>query len=477
MSSWVKVTRGQPQKPLAGKKKPSWIPRLLDINPYKPSQKASFSEQYSRDLEEQESIEELFGKKHIFTSGTEEYCERYQYSQNSNQFNSDDRREKLYLKFYQQIQDEYHKERPSDCVIVAISKDQMEYATAIGHRLQDHGLVVEMIYLTSESGLTRALQEVKNDGSPFCILVEQSNVALSSCTAIILHDSIKIHRNMPMEDALALVVKAFGKIFGEREQQERNEISHKAADLADDYLERELYQSYNVPLDIRHLLFLLSDGKYLYSEELNSISDYLKTRITELEGFEEADTTEKSNASYESHSSTKTHLLEKPPPLLPTPARNSYIPQPKPALLGDRPSGGGLLPTPGFKKTDHKDDGISAVYETNISTVGTPDALAKPPPLLPTPGRTPLMAIGKPPLLRDRPSAGLLPTPGISPATGKPPPLLAMPPKRPPLLGFPSHSPAKRPLLGDKPGLLPTPSMSVNPSSLLWPPKPKPLLK
>lgn len=90
---------------------------------------------------------------------------------------------------------------------------------------------------------------------------------------------------MPMEDALALIVKAFGKIFGEREQQERNEISHKAADLADDYLERELYQSYNVPLDIRHLLFLLSDGKYLYSEELNAISDYLKTRITELEGI------------------------------------------------------------------------------------------------------------------------------------------------------------------------------------------------
>ncbi|KAM4018060.1 uncharacterized protein ACNLHF_007526 [Anomaloglossus baeobatrachus] len=477
MSSWVKVTRDQPQKPAAGTKKPSWIPRLLDINPYKPSQKASFSEQYSRDLEEQSNFEELFGKKHIFTSGTEEYCERYQYSQNSKQFNSDDRREKLYLKFYQQIQDEYHKERPSDCVIVAISKDQMEYATAIGHRLQDHGLVVEMIYLTSESGLTRALQEVKNDGSPFCILVEHSNVALSSCTAIILHDCIKIHRNMPMEDALGLIVKAFGKIFGEREQQERNEISHKAADLADDYLERELYQSYNVPLDIRHLLFLLSDGKYLYSEELNSISAYLKTRITELEGFEEADTTEKGNAAYDSHSGTKTHLLEKPPPLLPTPARNSYVTQPKPSLLGDRPAGAGLLPTPGFK-TDLSDDGMSAVYEANIQAVAAvADALAKPPPLLPTPGMTPLMSIGKPSLLRERPSAGLLPTPGISAPKGKPPPLLAMPPKRPPLLGFPPHSPAKRPLLGEKPGLLPTPPVSMNPTSLLWPPKPKPLLQ
>ncbi|XP_069820317.1 nuclear receptor coactivator 5-like [Dendropsophus ebraccatus] len=472
MSSWVKVTRGQPQKPVAGKKKPSWIPRLLDINPYKSSQKASFSEQYGRDMEEQNSFEELFGKKYNFTSGTEEYCERYQYSQNSNQYNSDDRREKLYLKFYQQIQDEYHKERPSDCVIVAISKDQMEYATAIGHRLQDHGLVVEMIYLTSESGLTRALQEVKNDGSPFCILVEQSNVALSSCTAIILHDSIKIHRNMPMEDALALIVKAFGKIFGEREQQERNDISHKAADLADDYLEKELYHSYNVPLDIRHLLFLLSDGKYLYSEELNAISDYLKTRITELEGYEEADTTEQAN----SHSSTKTHLLEKPPPLLPTPARNSYITQPKPSLLGERPAGAGLLPTPGFN-TDQTEDVVGAVYEGSIPTVCPPDALAKPPPLLPTPGRTPLMAIGKPSLLRDRPSTGLLPTPGLSAAKGKPPPLLAMPPKRPPLLGFPPHSPAKRPLLEDKPGLLPTPPVSVNTTSLLWPTKPKPLLK
>ncbi|XP_069594605.1 nuclear receptor coactivator 5-like isoform X2 [Ranitomeya imitator] len=476
MSSWVKVTRDQPQKPAAGTKKPSWIPRLLDINPYKPSQKASFSEQYSRDLEEQNSIEELFGKKHNFTSGTEEYCERYQYSQDTKQYNSDDRREKLYLKFYQQIQDEYHKERPSDCVIVAISKDQMEYATAIGHRLQDHGLVVEMIYLTSESGLTRALQEVKNDGSPFCILVEQSNVALSSCTAIILHDSIKIHRNMPMEDALALIVKAFGKIFGEREQQERNEISHKAADLADDYLERELYQSYNVPLDIRHLLFLLSDGKYLYAEELSAISNYLKTRITELEGFEEADTTEKGNVTYDSHSSTKT-LLEKPPPLLPTPARNPYGAQPKPSLLGDRPLGAGLLPTPGFNKMDHTDDGVGAMYESSIQAVSAVDAMAKPPPLLPTPGRTPLMSIMKPSLLHDRPSAGLLPTPGMSAPKGKPPPLLAMPPKRPPLLGFPSHSPAKRPLLGEKPGLLPTPPVSVNTTSLLWPTKPKPLLK
>ncbi|KAG8437760.1 hypothetical protein GDO86_008459 [Hymenochirus boettgeri] len=473
MSSWVKVTRGQPQKPVAGKKnKPSWIPRLLDINPYKPSQKTSFSDSYPRDLEEQNSFEELFGEQYQYPQGTEEYCERYQYSQNDTQYNTDDRREKLYLQFYEQIQNEYHKERPSDCVIVAISKEQMEYATAIGHRLQDHGLVVEMIYLTSESGLTRALQEVKNDGSPFCILVEQTNVALSSCTAIILHDSIKIHRNMPMEDALTLVVKSFGKIFGEREQQERNEISHKAADLADDYLERELYESYSVPLDIRHLLFLLSDGKYLYSEELKAISDYVTTRITKLEGFEEADTSNEAKPLYEKHTASTGHLLDKPPPLLPTPARNVFKGQSKPPLLGERPSAG-LLPTPGFDQVTVEDD--NGHYSTSIlPSSSKKDILAKPPPLLPTPGRTPLLSIGKPALLRDRPTSGRLPMQGPSGPKGKPPPLLAMTAKRPGLLGFSPHPQPKRSLLGEKPGLLPTPGGLATPHQ--WPSKPKPLL-
>uniref|UniRef100_A0A8C5PRY4 Nuclear receptor coactivator 5 n=1 Tax=Leptobrachium leishanense TaxID=445787 RepID=A0A8C5PRY4_9ANUR len=462
MSSWVKVTRGQPQKPTGGKRsKPSGIPRLLDINPYKPSQNSSFSDNYPRDVEEQKSFEELFGQKYHYPAGSEEYWERYQYSQKDTKYNADDRREKLYLQFYQQIQKEYHKERPSDCVIVAISKDQMsntpislsmlqyrEYATSIGHRLQDHGLVVEMIYLTSESGLTRALQEVRNDGSPFCILVEQSNVALSSCTAIVLHDSIKIHRNMPMDDALTLVVKAFGKVFGEREKQERNEISQKAADVADDYLEREPYESYSVPLDVRHLLFLLGDGKYLYTEELNAISAYVKTRITEIEGYEEADTTEEANAKYESRTGSSS-LLEKPPPLLSTSGRNNLYGKTKPSLLGDRPIG--LLPTP--------DDGVNALFEASlVSNSGTSsDILTKPPPLLPTPGRTPLLGLTSQSLLRDRGPGGLLPTPGTSGPQGKPPPLLQMTAKRPGLLGFSPHQQAKRPLLGEKPGLLPTP--------------------
>ncbi|ETE67299.1 Nuclear receptor coactivator 5 [Ophiophagus hannah] len=264
MSSWPKVTTDQAQTPDPEK----------SINPYKSIQKSSYSpaDSYPKDHEDDNSFEELFGQQYHPTENEVNY-ERHQYPQKDDSHTKDAHRDKLYLQFYQQIEKEYNRERPSDCVIVSISKDQAEYSTVIGHRLQDHGLVVEMIYLTSESGLTRALQEVKNDGSPFCVLVEPSNVTLSSCTVIMLHQTIKIHRNMPMEDALALIAKEFEEIFAEHEQQQRTEISHRAADLADGFLERELYESYHVPLGIRHLLFLTAS----WQTSTSSHKDHQKT--------------------------------------------------------------------------------------------------------------------------------------------------------------------------------------------------------
>uniref|UniRef100_A0A8C6XVR6 Nuclear receptor coactivator 5-like n=1 Tax=Naja naja TaxID=35670 RepID=A0A8C6XVR6_NAJNA len=409
MSSWPKVTTDQAQTPDAEKRqRPGWIPRLLEINPYKSIQKSSYSpaDGYPKDHEDGNSFEELFGQQYHPTENEVNY-ERHQYPQKDDSHTKDAHRDKLYLQFYQQIEKEYNRERPSDCVIVSISKDQAEYSTVIGHRLQDHGLVVEMIYLTSESGLTRALQEVKNDGSPFCVLVEPSNVTLSSCTVIMLHQTIKIHRNMPMEDALALIAKEFEEIFAEHEQQQRTEISHRAADLADGFLERELYENYHVPLGIRHLLFLLSEGKHLFVEELNSISDYLKTRRNKLE---------------------ETNTLA-------TPGEDDEYPN-------ARPSGSALPPT-----------------------------LGKPPPLLPTPGRTPVLGQSaapspKPALLGKRPPGALLPTPVLlASPKGKPPPLLTTIIKRPMHLA-PPHVPAKRPLLGGRPGLLPTPTYSNKGSRL-----------
>ncbi|XP_012907553.1 uncharacterized protein LOC101681870 isoform X1 [Mustela putorius furo] len=369
--------------------------------PYKPFPPTSYSPQegYLKEGEDMLSVEELRRNVADYSKRHEENHERPQSTQFGDAGGRDTQKERLFQHFYQMIQKERDRERPSDCVIVSINNEQREYATGIGHRLQDHGLVVEMIHLSSESSLTRALHEVKDDRSPFCILVEQSNVKLSSCTVIILHESIKssfsslVHRHMPLEDALDLVAKEYRRFFSKREQQERAGIALQAGDLADDFLAREQLTSYSVPLGIQHLLFLLSEGMHLYRNELNLLIDYLKTRKGHLEGYETLESSATSDHS--SFQGRSTSVVGKLPPLLPTPGKSSFSgPHPplpaKSPLLGDRP-GGGLLPPPGL---------------------GNPKGLFALP---------------------------LLP---------------AAPSKRPAPLGCPRPKRAKPPLLGEKPGLL-----------------------
>lgn len=91
-----------------------------------------------------------------------------------------------------------------------------------------------------------------------------------------------VHNNMPVEDALALVVKAFGNIFVEHEQQEHTRF-HTRQHLVDDCLAWELrdVQCALWALDV----FLLSVEKYLDWVELNSVCDYSKTRKDTVEGI------------------------------------------------------------------------------------------------------------------------------------------------------------------------------------------------
>ncbi|XP_072824919.1 nuclear receptor coactivator 5-like isoform X2 [Vicugna pacos] len=322
MSSLVRLHRGQYGRPSVAKSKP-----------YKPFLPTSYSPQegYLKEGEDMLSIEELWRRVADYTKGNEESHARCQYSQLDDASGRDARKEGLFQHFYQVVQKERDRERPSDCVIVSIDKEQREYAIAIGHRLQDHGLVVEMIHLASESSLTRALQEVKDDGSPFCILVEQSNIKLSSCTVIMLHESIKIHRHMPLEDALVLVAKEHRRVFAKREQQERTETSLRAGDLVDDFLARECLTSYSVPSGIQHLLFLLNEGKHLYRNELDVLIDYLKTRKGQLEGFETPNPL--ASSDHPSFQGRTTLTVGKPPPLLPTPRKRSFVGPPPPLLV------------------------------------------------------------------------------------------------------------------------------------------------
>ncbi|XP_076427871.1 uncharacterized protein LOC107402604 isoform X4 [Peromyscus maniculatus bairdii] len=316
--------------------------------PSKPFLPTSHSPQegYLKECEDRLSTEELWGNVFDYSKRNEDNHEQCQYFQLDLASGRDAQRAALFQHFYRLLQKAWDREKPSDCVIVSMDTSQRDYVTAIGRRLRDHGLVVETIHLASGSALTRALQDVKDDGSPFCILVEQSNVKYSSCTVIMLHESIKIHRHMPLEDALLLVVKELKRFFS----GQSTGISQRATELVDDFLGRENLTSYSVPSDICHLLFLLSEGKHLYSDELGVLLDYLTVRREQLRGCEALDPSAKSSmpASFQGKI---TPIVSKPLPLLPVsgprPLLDIAPPRSVKPLVGDRQEAG-PAPAPGL---------------------------------------------------------------------------------------------------------------------------------
>ncbi|KAF3854438.1 hypothetical protein F7725_022493 [Dissostichus mawsoni] len=193
-----------------------------------------------------------------------------------------DRRKALYQKFYRQVQED---KMPADCVVLSVTNRCMDYPKSLSQCLQERGLSVEMLYLQAESGLTRALQDVRAVGSPLCILVEHTNVALSSCTVIIFSESLKIHRNMPKDQAMDFVTAEYSHgLVKERPGRDPAETAAQASQLLDDFLEREKIEHHTVPLETRQLLLLLADGVHLYHEELETISEYVRSRQEHAQG-------------------------------------------------------------------------------------------------------------------------------------------------------------------------------------------------
>ncbi|KAJ3596252.1 hypothetical protein NHX12_002661 [Muraenolepis orangiensis] len=266
-----------------------------------------------------------------------------------------DRRKALYQRFYRQVQDE---KEPADCVVLSLTKQCMDYPKSLGKCLQERGLSVEMLYLQAESGLTRALQDIRADGSPLCILVEHTNVALSSCTVIIFSESLKIHRNMPKDQAMDFVAAEYSRgLVKERPLRDPEDTAARASQLLADFLEREKLTRHAVPADTRRLLLLLAQGAHLYPEELATVAQYLRLRQDHMQ----ASTTKGEHSQPQSGpllSPSGSYPKTKPPPLLslhraPGPAHGPSHGAPHGTHLGPAPPRGppslhnGLLPRGG----------------------------------------------------------------------------------------------------------------------------------
>ncbi|KAB5584005.1 hypothetical protein PHYPO_G00102390 [Pangasianodon hypophthalmus] len=191
------------------------------------------------------------------------------------------RRNELYRQYYEELQRRYDAERPVDCSVIVVNKQQKEYAEMVGRKVRDLGMVVDLIFLNTEVSLTQALEDVSRARTPFAIIITQQHEVHRSCTVNILFGTPQEHRNMPMQDAMVLVAHNYDTFKMENRAKERDEISRKAAKMADEVLMRE-HDRQGHPVSVLTAITLLSEGRFLTPQELTVLINYLQDKRDRL---------------------------------------------------------------------------------------------------------------------------------------------------------------------------------------------------
>uniref|UniRef100_G3NDN7 Si:ch211-216l23.2 n=1 Tax=Gasterosteus aculeatus aculeatus TaxID=481459 RepID=G3NDN7_GASAC len=230
------------------------------------------------------------------------------------------------------------------------------------------------------------------------------------------------HRNMPKDQAMDFVAAEYGRRRAkERPPKDPADSAAQASQLLDDFLEREKMERHAIPSETRQLLLLLAEGVHLYPEELQSLSEYVRSR---------QEHTQVSNTEGQ-RGNMLPPGLGKPPPLLPTPPGP---PQPQSAadaggsLMDHALAPAPLLPSPGsYPKTKpppllslHRPPGLSL----GASSSRGPQS-AHNPYGVPSLSRGPLLH--HPPLYHPGPRGPLLNRVAPPSLKGARPPLLASP--------------------------------------------------
>lgn len=172
---------------------------------------------------------------------------------------------------------------------------------------------------------------------------------------------------MPKDQAMDFVLAEYNRgLAKERPPRDPADIAAEASQLLDDFLDREKIARHTVPSETRQLLVLFAEGVHLYPEELETISEYVRSRQDHVQG--ETITQQFLQKRCFSFALSLGHIslfhlrfissasnsegekgimlppgLGKPPPLLPTP---SGPPQPQPASLTGGPMGDHASPSP-----------------------------------------------------------------------------------------------------------------------------------
>ncbi|KAG8191447.1 hypothetical protein JTE90_020699 [Oedothorax gibbosus] len=77
--------------------------------------------------------------------------------------------------------------KPNECEIIAVSKQQRNYAESVEARIKNIGILVDVLFLKDEALLTQTIDDIARRGSLYAMVINPQNETHGSVTLNILH--------------------------------------------------------------------------------------------------------------------------------------------------------------------------------------------------------------------------------------------------------------------------------------------------
>ncbi|KAL3859733.1 hypothetical protein ACJMK2_009931 [Sinanodonta woodiana] len=175
------------------------------------------------------------------------------------------------------------KPSPPDCMIIIMNAKLRKYAEIVDERLRVQ-MLVDIVVIPEDRTVPQMIEEASLKKCLFAIIINSQNEAHRSITLNIIHGTPQEHRNMPLEDAMSLILRSHDQYL----QAAREKSATQA-------LPTPRPQAPAVPsipfippgAETSYLLNLLADNRQLTIEELDKVIIYLKERkekLMEVEG-------------------------------------------------------------------------------------------------------------------------------------------------------------------------------------------------
>uniref|UniRef100_A0A8C4QDX3 Nuclear receptor coactivator 5 n=1 Tax=Eptatretus burgeri TaxID=7764 RepID=A0A8C4QDX3_EPTBU len=194
-------------------------------------------------------------------------------------FEETDELRKVIFHYYRKLLLRRVEGMAADCAVIISTRNIANYGETVAQMIQEQGLHVDLIFLSSEMGLEQTLNEATRSAIPYAVVITTSHQLHRSCTVNILHGLQEEHRNMPQDEAMLMLSRDFAKHFGEDREQRRIDVSRDAAELTTRALNMDFSRrGQGNPPHLQPLIDLLCDGKSLTIPELDSIADYIQKR-------------------------------------------------------------------------------------------------------------------------------------------------------------------------------------------------------